>query len=270
MSDPVAAVADGRRLPPPVAAPACYLYGIVPAAAVAPPAAEPGEQIGLVRHRRIAALVRQTPAQPAQPTRRELLGHARLLDRVAETTPVLPMRFGTVLGSPEAMARELLMPHHDTFAAALAELNGRAQFMVGARYPAEVVLHEVLAEEPAVVRLYQRLRQQAGGPDPIGRLRLGELVARAVAAKRAVDARLLAEALRPHAVASRLVPSRSSGLDGIAEAAMLVELGHRRQFEAAAEQLARHWHGRVRLRLRGPMAAYHFVDGLVDRQMARR
>lgn len=270
----VAGVGDERRggpaRPPPDqpgGAPTCYLYGIVPADTRPTAAAGPGNEITLLRYRRIAALVRAAPAQPAQPTRRDLLGHAQLLDRVAETTPVLPMRFGTVLGSLEAVEREVLEPHHDAFVAALVELSGRTQFMVRARYLADVMLREVLAEEPAVVRLQQQLRPKAGGPDPVARVRLGELVAQAVAAKRAVDATVLAEALRPHAVAGRLLGSQSSGFDGIAEAALLVELRHRGRFESAAEQLARHWRGRVRLRLRGPMAPYHFVDGL---RLARR
>jgi hypothetical protein len=251
----------------------CYLYGIVPASAapVAPGggAAGPEHRATLVPYGRIAGLVRTPLTGPVRPTRPELLGHAGLLDQLAATVPVLPMRFGTVLGSPAAVTREVLEPNHDAYAAALAALAGRAQFMVAARYHEEAVLREVLAERPAVLHLRHRLRL-AGGADPAGRVRLGELVARAIARKRAADAAVLTAALRPHSVAGRLLEPRSSGLVGIGEAVLLVELGHREQLAAAAEQLARRWHGRVRLRLRGPMAAYHFVAGLVDPTRQRR
>jgi Gas vesicle synthesis protein GvpL/GvpF len=238
----------------------CYLYGIVRAGTRTP--GGPDGAVTLVRHGQLAALVRPDQHWPVQPTRQGLLGHARLLDRLAETDPVLPMRFGTVLDSPAAVEAEVLTPHHDAFLAALTRLAGQAQFLVAARYQMDVVVRQVLAEQPALLRLHRRLLGASGEPDPMERMRLGELVARAVAEKRMADTAALVAALRPHAAAGRVLDLTRAGEDGVAELAVLVEHRHRDRFETAAEQLARRWHGRVRLRLRGPMAPYHFVEGL--------
>ena len=240
----------------------CYLYGIARADTRTP--GGPDGAVALVRHRQVAALVRPDQRWPVRPTRQDLLGHARLLDRLAETDPVLPMRFGTVLASPAAVEAEVLAPHHDAFLAALTRLAGQAQFLVVARYLMEAMVKQVLAEQPALLRLHRRLRRRSGEPDQMDRMRLGELVARAVADKRAADTAMLAAALRPYAAAGRVLEPVRAGEEGVADLALLVEHRHRKRFEAAAEQLARRWHGRVRLRLRGPMAPYHFVDGFVD------
>lgn len=232
--------------------PGCRLYGIVPAAA------RTVGEISLVAHREIAALVRPVPTPPARSSRQDLLGYARVLDRLAETTAVIPMRYGTVLPSVEAVRRQVLAPHHDSFAAALAQLAGRAQFTIRASYLPDVALREVLAERPDALRLHRHLRQR---PTPGLRMRLGEVVSRGIAAKRRADAAGMAKALRPGAVAVRVRLWQSAEVDPIGEVAFLVELRRREQFEAAAEALARQWHGRVRLRLLGPMAPYHFVSG---------
>lgn len=249
----VTRTSTGRTVTAPDAdASACRLYGIVPAGTrtVGP--------VRLVTHRDVAALVGPASAPSAGPTRQDLLGYAEVLDRLAVTTPVLPMRYGTVLPSAEAVRRDVLAPHHDAFAAALSRLAGRAQFTVRARYLPDVALREVLAERPDVRRLHQRMRAR---PAVGSRMRLGEVVAHGIAGKRRADAEALARALGRYATAARVRLWQSPEIDPIGEVAFLVELARRERFEAAAERLARDWCDRVRLRLLGPMAAYHFVSG---------
>ena len=62
--------------------------------------------------------------------------------------PVLPLRFGAVCASDDAVAGELLGPHYDEFAAALRQLEGHAEYVVKGRYVEHAVLREVLAEQP--------------------------------------------------------------------------------------------------------------------------
>lgn len=231
---------------------ACRLYGIVPAAT------RTAGSVSLITHRSIAALVGPVPTTPGRPSRQDLLNYAALLDRLATTTPVIPMRYGTVLPSTDVVRRRVLEPHHDAFAATLARLKGHAQFTVRARYLPDLVLKEVLAERPDALALHRRLQQR---PAPGLRMRLGEVVAHAVAAKRRADAVAIAKALRPWVVAARVRLWRSAEVDPIGEVAFLVALQRREAFESAAEKLARQWHGRIRLRLLGPMAPYHFVTG---------
>ena len=47
--------------------------------------------------------------------------------------------------------------------------------------------------------------------------------------------------------------------EGLVNASFLVEDERRTAFEQAAEELAKYWNGRVRLRLLGPLAPYDFV-----------
>jgi hypothetical protein len=213
-----------------------------------------------IRYRRIAAAISVVSADRPLGTPADLRAHASVLDALARSAAVLPMRFGGVLGDENAVVTELLEPHHAAFADRLDRLDGHAQFTIKGRYVDEVALREVLAEEPRVRRLRNLLRGRDAGSGRGPRIQLGELVARALELKRMADTQVLTGALAPHvtAVAERAPTSPDTAVD----AAFLVAVSHRRGFEEAAEQLGRRWQGRIRLRLVGPVAPYDFAQPL--------
>lgn len=242
----------------PAAGPAYRLFGIVPAG-VAPPA----DDLLLVPYGRVAGLVATAATEEAPAGRRELLTYTALLDRTATMMPVLPVRFGTVLDSWEAVEQRLAAPLHDAYAAALDTLTGRAQFTVRARYLPDAVMAEVLAREPRARQLHRQLRGDPTADHPT-RVMLGELVAHALLASRERDAGVLTEALQEQAAQTDVRPPPSLTGFRVADAAFLVDLHRQAEFVNAAEALAGRWRDRARLRLLGPMAAYQFADRLVS------
>jgi hypothetical protein len=170
---------------------------------------------------------------------------------------VLPLRFGAVLASDDAVADELLGPHYDEFAAALRQLDGHAEYVVKGRYVENAVLGEVLKENPKAARL----GQQISGADPDAtrdqRIQLGEIVANAIEARREADTRALGDAVAEQVTASVVRPPTHE-LDAV-YAAFLVEADQAEGLRQAVEQLAEQWGDRMDLRLIGPLAAYDFV-----------
>lgn len=245
---------------------ACYVYGIVPSGTQLPEGLEgvgdPAGEVTLVPHGEIAALVSEFREARPLGTRADLLTHERVLDAIAQQSATLPMRFGAVLQDTHAVEEELLAAHHEHFADVLAELEGHVQFTLKGRYVEETALAEVLAAEPEILRLReqtQRLDEDAGYYD---RIRLGELVVRALAQKREADGEVLVDALVRHATAVS-VHEPGDELD-IANVAFLVAREHRAAFEAAVDDLARRWGERARFRLLGPLAPYDFVGAGQD------
>lgn len=238
-----------------------YVHGVVPRST--PP---PGGDVTMVEYGRVAALVRSATGSASTRRRDLVMAHADLLDHTAATTPVVPLRFGTVVDSPESAERHLLAPYHDAFVAALTTLAGHAQFTVRARYEPDAIVREVLDSDPRTLRLHQRLQENQDGSDRAGRVMLGEMVARAILARREADAGELAESLSPYAALSSVQASQSLEGHRIADAAFMVALDRQARFEDAVEHLARRWRHRARVRLLGPMAAYHFADHLINAQ----
>ena len=239
-----------------------YVYGILPGDIKVEPGApgvgDPPGEVRAVRHRGLVALVSDVDLERPLGRAEDLFTHEELLDASAANVPVLPLRFGAVLASDEAVAAELLDPHYDEFAEALRQLEGQAEYVVKGRYVERVVLGEILAENPEAARL----ADQIGGADPDAtrdqRIRLGEIVNSVVDAMREADTRALGETVSGLVTASVVRPPTHE-LDAV-YVAVLVETAQAEQLRQACERLADQCQGRIEdLRLTGPLAAYDFV-----------
>jgi hypothetical protein len=168
------------------------------------------------------------------------------------------MRFGAVVTNERAVVDELLEPYHDEFAAALKELEGRAEYVVRGRYVEDAILREVLEENPDAASLREQIKS-AGDEEATRQLRmdLGELINRAIEAKREADTRKAGDAVAECCVASSVRPPGHE--EDAANVALLVETDRQADLERAVERLAQEWEGRVTVRLLGPMAPYDFV-----------
>jgi hypothetical protein len=240
---------------------AVYIYGILPGDIEIEPGAtgvgDPPGEVRVVRHGDLAALVSDVDVTRPLGRPRDLLAHEELLDSAAAEVPVLPVRFGALVSSDDAVAGELLQPHQDEFASALSQLEDRVEYVVRGRYDEQAILREVLSENELAARLAGQIRRADPDATREPRIRLGEILNNAVAAKREEDTRAAGNALAGLVEAS-VVRQPSSELDAVC-IAVLVTTGSMEQLEEAVALLARDWKGRVDLNMIGPLAAYDFV-----------
>jgi Gas vesicle synthesis protein GvpL/GvpF len=239
-----------------------YVYGMLPGdveldSGVHGVGDPPGE-LRLVRSGDLAALVSEVDITRPLGTPEDLQAHEEILDSVITEAPVLPLRFGAVLTSDDAVAKELLEANHDEFAAALRQIEGCVQYVVRGRYAESAILDEILSRNSTAARLRDRIR----GADPEAtrdlRIQLGEIINNAVADKRQADTHLLLSAMKDHCVASVVRPATNE-LDAV-YVAFLVETDQVSELERLlASDLADRWSGRVELSIIGPMAPYDFV-----------
>jgi len=128
-----------------------YVYGILPAdIEVAGGIPGVGEHPGLLRDVRcdgLAALISEVDSSGRLGSPDDLRTHREILDATAAEVPVLPLRFGTVLASEDAVAKDLLAARHDEFTAALDRLEGRTEFQVKGRYVTDAVPGEGQRED---------------------------------------------------------------------------------------------------------------------------
>src|ERR1700730_10989806 len=228
-----------------------YVYGILPGdvelnSEIDGVGNPPGE-VRLVRSGDLAALVSEVDLLGPLGTPEDLQAHEEILDSIVAAAPVLPLRFGAVLTSEDAVVEELLEPHQDDFAAALEELEGRAEYVVKGRYVERAILAEILSEASEAAQL----RDQ--------RIQLGEIINNAVAARREEDTRLLLSAAADHCEAS-FVRDPTHEMDAV-NVAFLVDEDKADELDLVVEDLGSRWEGRVELRVLGPMAPYDFVGG---------
>lgn len=235
-----------------------YVYGIVRSdTELGPLEGIDGGQVSVQRCGPVAALTSAVPPDRRFGRRDDLLGHDRVLRSVSTEADVVPLRFGAVMIDADAVVDDFVAPNEQWFLEALDALRGTVQFTLRGRYEQEVVLREILAEDPEILQLRQALADQPPEAGYASRIHLGEQVVAALAAKREVDSSWIAEMLEPHAVACSL--TEPSSPDDVIDAAFLVRRGQHRPLEEAAETAGRYGGDRIRLRLLGPLAPYDFV-----------
>lgn len=243
---------------------AAYIYGVVRAGCAVPDdlAGLGGERVELVEHGELGALVSGVATERPLGTRDDLFAHERVVDTVARDSTVLPFRFGSVI-ERSAVTDELLGEHEADLAAALDELEGRVQYNVKGRYEEDVVLREVVAEDPEIAELRERTRDVPEEASYQDRVRLGELVVQAIQERADREGADLHDRLA--ALAAAAVTHESNEPEQVLDSAFLVERDRTEEFEQAVDQLGEEFAGRVRFRLGGPLAPYDFVPAASDR-----
>ncbi len=240
---------------------AIYVYGITPAGVEPTGQAlgvgDPPTSVEVIERSDIAALISEIDVGARLGTPQDMSAHARLLDATAATMPVLPLRFGALVADRRMVEEELLAAHHDEFAQALRQLEGRMQFIVKGRYDESAVIREVIDENAQARHSREAVADKPAEAVHTQRVRLGQIVAKAVVGKRVHDTRGLVRALRPlEGIA--VVREATHDLDAV-YVAYFVHAEKVDEFREAVDAWATRQRGRIDVRLLGPMAPYDFV-----------
>ncbi len=247
------------RRPAGTAGSPCYVYGIVRARARLPrdlPGLG-GGRVSLVRHGDLAAVVSEISARAALGTREDLLAHEGVVEALAAEMTVLPLRFGAVVATADALVEEMLGPYAAWFTEVLESLTGVREYAVVGVYVEETVIREVLREDLEAAQLREQIRGKPEEAAYYDRIRLGELIVKGLRDRCQADSEALRRALEPYAAA--VAVRAPAGEDTAADAAFLVADRDQKEFENAVDELGEHWSGRIRLRMIGPLAPYDFV-----------
>jgi hypothetical protein len=238
-----------------------YVYGVIAAGAAGwrPPSEGVDDQpVELLERGTLAALVSDAPRVPVKANRRNLMAHSRVLQSVIGERCVLPMRFGVVMPDRAAVEAELLGQNSDWLAAQLRVFETYVELDVRALCPEDELLRTVVRERPQLAELRESLRGRPGPATYYERIRLGELVAAAVAEKREEIAGWVAGALGRLAAATKVAEPLHEQM--LANVAFLVDRERVPEFDASVEALDRELGEQIRLRYTGPLPPHNFVD----------
>jgi len=213
-----------------------------------------GAAVETVEHDGLAALT--SPLQDTTLDARDLRAHWRVLDEAFEQGVVLPVRFGTVVASRDAVRREVLDPNAARFSELMEQMSGMVQLNVKGQYDEEALLKEIVLSSPKVARLRQRVQGQGSAPTP-DQLALGQLVEQEIASAREGDRAAVREALEPLAVRVR---DEDVAHPSAFSVAFLVNRDAMDDFGRAVAGLRAHFGERIELRFTGPLPPFSFAD----------
>jgi hypothetical protein len=171
---------------------------------------------------------------------------------------VLPMRFGVVLEDDASVQRDLLDLHHDTLKQQLSDFKDMIELRVRATYDEDIILREIVTEQPELARRQRKLRTAPADAAYYGRIALGEAVAHAMERKRHLDAIALLDALAPLALASEVGEPGHERV--VVNASFLVRKQQIDRFDQAVDGLGRAHADRMRFTYTGPLPPHSFVN----------
>ena len=236
-----------------------YVYGVVRSGSIRSVGTQGigGRRVELVARNGLTALVTFLPPETPRVRPRDLHRHLAVLQDAFAATTVLPCSFGTVVKADELRGGSPLLEHdEDELREELVRLEGFVQMNVKAAYDDDALLREIVAADAEIARL-RSLTQQLGDAGYYERIRLGELVASAVHARRDRDSDRLVEALAPHAAE---VVVEEPGADGALKASFLVGRDRLAAFESELEKLARAAQPQLNFEAIGPLPPSAFVS----------
>ena len=236
-----------------------YVYGVVRSGSIGSIDAKGigGGRVELVPRNGVTALVTYLAAGEPRVRPRDLHRHLDVLQDAFAATTILPCSFGTVVKADELRGGSTLLDQReDELQAELDRLEGFAQMNVKAEYDEETLLREIVSDDPEIARL-RSVTQELGDAGYYERLRLGELVASAVHARREGDAARLIDALAAHAAE---VVVDEPGADGALKAFFLLRRERLAAFESEVERLAREEQPQLSFEVIGPLPPSAFVS----------
>jgi hypothetical protein len=236
-----------------------YVYGIVERKAPAPSGKGiGGSPLRLITDDGAAALVSELEQRELALGREELLAHARVLEDAVSSGTVLPMRFGIVMEGEDEVRQRLLAGHADELRAQLERFADKVEVNIRASYDEQLVMREVVSENEEVRRLRDAVQGKPEDATYYERIRLGELVSKAVEQKREADSARILEALWPFASDVHVAPPSHERI--ALSAAFLVERKRLHDFDQAVEGFAGGQAGRLLFKYTGPLPPHSFVE----------
>jgi hypothetical protein len=236
-----------------------YVYGVMRAGDdPAPSPTGVGDSpVQTIERGSVAALVSEVPGESVPGRAKNLTAHSEVLRAAMDGGTVLPMRFGVLMPDADAVRRDLLEAREKWLVDMLEALDGRVEMTVSAMYREEVLLSEIVSQDASIRTLRERVASKPAAATHFERIRLGELVAQAVEARRVADSCAILDALRP--LADAYVPGDPLHEQMVVNAAFLVRREKLGEFDAAVEAVSAERADRMHFKLTGPLPPFSFV-----------
>ena len=262
------------NMPEPEVAMGKYIYAIIPCPNgprefASPSMGDNGDVVHTVHFQDLAAVVSDHPQmdfQQFERTRANMMTHTKVLEEVMQELTILPVRFGTVGPSAEAIQEQVLSRRYDEFLDLVAEMEGKVELCLKVIWPENVIFTEIVKESSSAMRrLRDKLKGRSAEETHFERIRLGEMIEAAMDKKRDEDAEKLLAPLRP------LIPKEQVNykdriqlnrllLDRmVINAAFLVAKDRQAEFDEAVGQVKTELKDRMLFKYMGPVPPYNFV-----------
>ncbi len=222
---------------------------------------ERGDIVHTVHFMDLAAAVSDSPIIEYENSRRNMMAHTLVLEEVMREFTILPVRFGTVAPSAEAIQEKVLKRRFGELQGLLQGMKGRVELGIKAFWYEGIIFQEIVEENPVIRHLRDSLTGRRPEETYYERIRLGEMIESAMWKKRDEDAERILASLRPLVYQTQTNKAITDRM--VLNAAFLVDETRQAEFDAAVRLLDEEMGKRLIFKYVGPVPPYNFVNIVV-------
>jgi len=215
-------------------------------------------EVYTINCQRLAAIVSDTELQEIDPTRKNVLAHTMVQDKLLKEYDFLPMGFGMIANSEDEV-RSLLVKNYDGLIKELERLADRIEAELKVFWDEEAMLRQLEGENRELARIKERIGTASSPVETQSLLmQAGKLVERAVLDWKAKYAQRAYNTLKQFSVDARL--NNPIGVKNILNASFLIDKSKESEFQKEIYKLDSEYQGKVNFKYVGPLPPYNFVN----------
>jgi hypothetical protein len=225
---------------------------------------EKGDLVHTVHYQDLAAIVSSSPIIKYPVTRANSMAHIKVLEMAMQNYTVLPVRFCTIAETEEIIIEKVLQARHQEFVDLLAEMEGKMELGVRARWTdLNAIFAEVVEEHKDIKAIKEALLSERNEQKKYaGKIKIGQLVQKALEEKKKREARELLEALKPLSLDYK--ENQIYGDMNLISVAFLITQEQESAFDLKMQELEKAYGERKQLKYIGPVVPYNFVEVVVN------
>lgn len=213
----------------------------------------------------IAAVVSDSPVVEYSISKMNTTAHMKVMEMLMNDHTVLPVKFRTIAPgsknqSPEERIKcEILKERYDELEDLLSRMRDKIELGLKAIWiDMETVFQEIVEENLDIKLLKKRISPENPNQTYWQRIKLGEMVKRALDKKRAKEEEKILETLKSNRCELRT--NKIFGDRMITNSAFLVNKSHIKEFDNLIDKLTSTYNGRVRFKYVGPVPPCNFIE----------
>lgn len=211
-----------------------------------------------VNHQKLAAIVSDIELQEIDPTRKNVLAHTVVQDKLLKDYTLLPMGFGMIANSEDEL-RRLLEKNYDGLVRELKRLAGKIEVELKVFWDQEAMIKELQGESEELTRLKAKIDAASSSIKAQSLLmEAGKLVERIVMDWKSKYAQRVYTVLKELSIDARM--NDLMGVKNILNASFLIDKTGESEFQEEVYKLDSKYQGKVNFKYVGPLPPYNFVN----------
>ena len=190
------------------------------------------------------------------PLRKNLEPHNQVIREVMKSTTVIPMTFGHVAKTDEAI-RKLLRLHREAIGLQLDRVSGAVEMGLKVKWDVENIFDHAVKIDPGLRERRDQVFGGTGGGQK-AKMELGKLFEERLNLEREEQTERLLDLLQPSVREAKVNVPKNEKM--VMDAAFLVDRDGQKAFEARVDEIAKDFPDEYVFDLSGPWAPFHFVD----------